>query len=363
MNSRVQNQYDPNYVSPPGETLLELLKEKGMSQAELARRMGRPKKTINEIIRGKAAITPETALQIERVLGTPASFWNNREQYYRQYLARTEERKHLTSYVGWLKEFPIKAMIDKGWIQPHPDRVQQLHELLQFFGIAFPDQWNEQWSRNAVAYRKTYAFASDQEALAAWLRRGELEAQDISCRPYSAKRFREILNNIRHLTIKPPEEFCPELESLCSEAGVAVVFVPQLPRARVSGATCWLSSDKALIQLSLRYKMDDHLWFTFFHEAGHILLHGKRDVFLEGLDTDDVKEQEANEFAANMLVPQARLKELLDFRWGRIGKRSIQAFANEIGIAPGIVVGRLQHDEVIPFTHCNALKTRFKWAD
>ena len=54
--------------------------------AELAESTGRPRKTINEIIAGKAEITAETALQLERVLGIPASFWNNLERNYQESL-------------------------------------------------------------------------------------------------------------------------------------------------------------------------------------------------------------------------------------------------------------------------------------
>src|ERR1035438_10206680 len=106
MSEQIQNQYVPDVVSPPGETLLELLESRRMSQAELADRTGRPKKTINEIVRGKAAITAETALQFERVLGIPASFWMAREQNYREALARCEELSTLESQSEWLETVP-----------------------------------------------------------------------------------------------------------------------------------------------------------------------------------------------------------------------------------------------------------------
>jgi HTH-type transcriptional regulator/antitoxin HigA len=365
MSNETQNLYTPDYVSPPGETLLEKIEELGMSQAELAQRVGRPKKTVNEIIWGKAAITPRTALQLERVLGIPASFWNNREQQYRQHLARKEEEMRLSNQVDWLQEFPVKAMAKMGWIQAFDDKVQQVSELLEFFGVASPEQWDAIWDPSLVAFRKTRAFRSDRGAVSAWLRKGEIEAQDIRCQPYSVKTFRQTLSGIRHLTLESPEIFHPELVRLCAEAGVAVVFVPQLPKARVSGATRWLTPDKALIQLSLRYKKDDQLWFTFFHEAGHILLHGKRDVFLEGDDANDAKEQEADDFAARTLIPPLKLKKFLEeLKPGYCpSKNAIRAFANEIGIAPGIVVGRLQHDEHLPYSHCNDLKRTFVWVD
>jgi addiction module HigA family antidote len=86
MTNTTENTYTPDFISPPGETLAEILEEKNMSQSELAQRMGRPKKTINEIIKGKAEITIDTSLQIQLVLGTPASFWIERERLYRESL-------------------------------------------------------------------------------------------------------------------------------------------------------------------------------------------------------------------------------------------------------------------------------------
>lgn len=364
MVNQIQNQYLPDYVSPPGETLLEKIEELRMTQAELARRMGRHKKTVNEIIQGKAPITPETALQLERVLGIPASFWNNRELHYRQYLAQKQLEKQLGSCIHWLEKFPVKDMIKKGWIQACGDEIQQLNELLNFFGVSSPEQWNAIWDPCWVAFRKTRAYVSDQYALSAWLRRGEIEAQGIHCQPYSTKNFRLALEEVRHLTLEAPEVFQPETVRLCAEAGVAVVFVPQLPKTRTSGATRWLAPDKAMIQLSLRYRTDDHLWFTFFHEAGHILLHGKREAFLEGHDENEVQNQEADAFAARTLIPPAALERFLaSTKPGHISKKAILEFSAEIGIAPGIVVGRLQYDGYLPYTHCNKLKRTLTWVE
>jgi HTH-type transcriptional regulator/antitoxin HigA len=368
MDSVVQNQYKPDYVSPPGETILEMITELGMSQAELAQRTGRTRKTINEIIQGKAPITPETALQLERALNIPARFWNTRESHYRHHLATKKEREYLLDHVDRLKNFPVRDMIKQGWIQAFDDEVEQLRELLRFFGIASPEQWKLMWADSSVAYRRSAAFQSEPGAVSAWLRQGEIEAQDIRCQPYSPETFRRALDAARSLTLEPAQVFQPKLIDLCAASGVAVTFVPELPKTRVSGATRWLTSDKALIQLSLRYRTDDHLWFTFFHEAGHILLHGKRDIFLEGDDAIDLKvareEEEASKFAADILIPQNALDAFVaGSKPGRISKQAIRDFAAKINIAPGIVVGQLQHDGFLPYTHCNGLKRKFAWAE
>ena len=348
----------PDYAVPPGDSLLETLQTLGMSQAELANRTGRPLKTINEIIKGKAAITPETALQLERVLGVPARFWNNLERNYRDALARIKERKKIAGGTALLRKVPVPALIKAKAIKNLPDKAALVVEVLNFFGVGSPAAWGRVWTAQRAVFRQSPAFRSAPGAVAAWLRIGELRAQRIQCAPFDRAKFLKALEQIRALTVKPPEIFQPELDQLCANTGVAAVFVTELPGTHVSGATRWLTPKKALIQLSLRYKSDDHLWFTFIHEAGHILLHGKRRVFLEDSRTTNAHEKEANAFAANTLIPSATLREFQ--RRGDISRAAIRKFAEGLGISPGIVVGRLQHEGVLPYSHCNDLKRRFE---
>ena len=140
------------------------------------------------------------------------------------------------------------------------------------------------------------------------------------------------------------------------------MFVRELPKSRAYGATRWLSPIKALLQLSLRYKTNDHLWFTFFHEAGHIVLHGKRETFLEGdrHSGSRTQEAEANQFACDLLIPPNDYEDLVQAR--PITADNVKRFAKGIGIAPGIVVGRLQHDGHLAYSELNGLKVRYEWA-
>lgn len=358
-DQNLKNQYEPDEVSPPGDTLQETIDALSMTQAELAERMGRPKKTINEIVKGKAALTAETALQLEKVLGVPASFWNNRERLYREYLARQNETQQLAHHVDWCQRFPIGEMIKRGWLKKAAEEVSQLRELLKFFGIASPEQWQGAYA--AALCRKSES--SKQEPLTVWFRAGELVAKDIDCAPFRPESFREALSKIRGLTTHPTN-FKQPLVQLCAAAGVAVVFIPELPSSGVSGATRWLTPTKALLQLSLRYKRDDQLWFTFFHEAGHILLHGKTKIFLEDGDgaQDPTLEEEADRFAGDWLIPPNELRAFLAQSRGYFRTTSVRAFAKRIGIAPGIVVGRLQHDKLIGFEQMDNLKCRLLWA-
>lgn len=360
MVRQVQNAFSPNYAVPPGEILEEELESRGMSQAELAQRMGLAKKTINEIVKGKAPITHDSALKLERIFRQPAEYWLNLENLFQQSQAREQERKKLKGDSRWLERLPLKQMIAFGWIEKRETPALQLEEVLSFFGIASIEQWDAVWGRLCVAYRKSNAFEASPEAISVWLRQGEFEAQSINCEPYDGQKFREVLSDLRSLTCeKDPEVFVPRLQAQCAACGVAVVFVPELEATRVSGATRWLTKDKAIIQLSLRYKSDDHLWFTFFHEAGHIVKHGKKELFLEGAKLKDAHEEEANEFASSVLVPPKELSEFI--RDGDLSGAAVTRFATRIGISPGIVVGQLQHCGELPYTHLNGLKQRFRW--
>ena len=359
MAEQFRNEYEPSDVSPPGATLRELLEDRGLTQSDLATRMGRPQKTISEIINGKAAITPETALELELVLSVPASFWNARERDYRAYLARRAQEERLASQLEWLRDFPVGAMAKAGWLERHRDKKRQLKELLQFFGVASPEQWQNVFSACGVSFRQSKSFSSDRYALSAWLRCGILISEQTHCAAYDKGRFVDALAQVRCLTLEPPSVFVPAMKELCADAGVVVAFVPQLPKARVSGATRWVNADKALIQLSLRYKTDDQLWFTFFHEAAHIVLHGKRLIFLDTDESEGDLEDEANRWAADALIPRGEYEEFAALATD--SKNRIRNFARSVGIAPGIVVGRLQHDGVLPHSHCNDLKRRLEW--
>lgn len=361
MASLPETEYYPDTLYYPGEFLRELLEEKEMTQVELARRTGRPVKTVNEIIKGKTSITTDTALQLERVFGVPAHFWVNLEQSYQEHLARREEHKQLKEQIGWYKQLPVAEMLKWEWIQERNTDADQVSELLNFFGVSSKKSWCDVYSNLQTAYRQSASFEVDKMALAAWLRQGELEAMKIECNAFDRGTFLKALEEIRKRTVQSPEVYQESIRDICAKAGVATVFTPEMPRTRVFGATRWLTPTKALIQLSLRYKTDDHLWFTFFHECGHILRHGKKIVFLDGKEKEGRMEEEANRFAASFLIPNDQYKDFISI--GDFTCSNIKQFAGEMEIAAGIVVGRLQHDGHLPFKKCNSLKQCLKWVE
>jgi len=345
---------------PPGELLTETLEALDLSQAELARRMDRPVQAINEIARGTKEITPETAIQLERVLGVPAHIWLGLETEYQHTKARLEDRKRLEEEANLTPRFPCDALARLGWIPKTSNRVERAAHLLSFFGVGSLRVVRE---AEAVAFRTSRAKEAQPEALAAWLRKGVLEGQSIITKHFSEPGLRAVLPELRRLTTKMPAVFEPGVKKALASAGVALVLLPHLPKTHANGAARWLSPEKALIQLSLRGKWADIFWFTLFHEIGHLLLHGRRDVFIEWVDRgEDNRETEADNFASDVLIPSAAFAEFRRMHT-LVSRASVISFARSQDISPGIVVGRLQHDGIIRFSDLNGLRIRLEWAE
>jgi len=353
-------QYKPDYAVPPGEILEETLEARNIKKKDLAERCGLSAKTVSLIMSGKAPITPETAIQLERVLGVSANIWSNLDVNYRLFQAKVAAHKELSKYEGWLERFPIAQLIKREIIQSKDDTAEMVEQLLDFFGVGSVPAWQERIGQLHVAFRRSPSFKSSPESVATWLIIGELRAEKVDCAPYNKSKIEKALEEIKRLTREEPEVFEPKMKQLCAEAGVALVFVSELPKTHLSGATRWLNKDKALIMLSLRYKQDDQFWFSFFHEAGHIIHHSKKSVFLdeENMESSD-EEQWANQFAADMLMPGEIYNNFVTKK--EYTSPAVQSFAQQLGIAPGIVVGRLQHENIIPYkSSLNYLKRRFK---
>ena len=349
----------PNWISPPGDTISDILEERDWTQEDFAKRMGISTKHISQLINGKAPITQKTAMKLERVIGGTAGFWLNREIQYRENLHRLEEAKNLDGWVDWLDELPVKELMKSGDIEKirliPKNKPEVVNNMLCFFGVASPEEWRTQYKGMAVAFRSAKR-EHDIGAVSAWLRLGEIEAENADIPEYNASKFKKALNEIRKLTIKSPNEFRDEMQRLCREAGVSLIFVPAISRAHVSGAARWLNPHKPIIQLSLYGKTNDKFWFSFFHEAVHILKHGKDAVFLDdSLDTNNnhsAEEIEANKLASNILIPPKYSKHLSELN----SKSAVKQFSDMIGIHPGIVVGRLQYEGFIEQSWMNDLK-------
>jgi Zn-dependent peptidase ImmA (M78 family) len=300
-----------------------------------------------------------TALLLEKVLGIDARFWINRESLYREKLARIEEAKQYEGWISWVKVLPHKLLRKLGYLKAETESPALVAELLQFFGVGSPNQWEKVYGNQYAntSFRKTEAFETSLGAIATWLRIGEIEKQKMELPDFDKEKFKSVLQEALVMVRKHPEDFAVRLRSLCQEAGVALVYTVQIQKAPASGAVRWVGGHP-LLQLTDRYKTNDHFWFNFFHEAGHILLHGKKDVFYEdmpGYELDEKKESEANIFAANQLLPESFIDDLPS---KKLKEQDIRDIARDYKTHPAIVVGRLQTLKRIEPSFFNQLKMR-----
>jgi transcriptional regulator with XRE-family HTH domain len=336
--ARKKYEFKPDYAVPPGDTLLEVMESLGMTQKELAIRTGLTEQTLTRIFKGEQPVSYETANRLELVTQVPARLWNNLEAQYREQIVKLEERQRLESNIEWLKTIPTKELIERGYLEADRDKTALLRKTLAFFGVSSVRAWRDIWERPVVAARRSPCFESRLGDAAAWIRQGELQAHEIACAPFDKKRFKDALPKIRTLTREQPAVFEPEIKRLCAEAGVAVALVREMKKVPWNGATKWLTPRKAMILLSLRGKGEDKFWFSFFHEAGHVLHDSKKDLLINDGSHDDPREERANVFASEILIPAQYNNDIRLFH----SKTEIISLADELGVSPGIVAGRYQ---------------------
>lgn len=342
---------------PPGETLREYLDNWNMSQKNLAVRLELSPKHVNEIIQGKAPITTETAIKLETVLGLPASFWLGLETIYQEAKAHASISEVLDREKKILKSFNYAELARHGLVEKTRVVYEKLKNLRNFFGVVNLESIPK---LIPVAFRVSNNFDPSSLALAAWLQQGEILAREIKTESYSKSGIKTLIKELRALTTLPQEEYLDLLEKKCAKNGIALVIVPHLSKTYANGAIKWVNSDKVILQLSTRGGYSDIFWFTLFHELGHIYYgHNKKEVLIDSLHKSLAIEKEADEFASENLIPKAKYQE---FKKRTVfSSDGIIAFANDIKIHPGIVVGRLAHDKLITHNQFNDLREKISY--
>lgn len=355
--------FEPDWLSAPGATIATLLRKKNISLPEFAKMLKCSQEQARALLSGRAVITGETARLLQEKLGGSADFWISREELFRKDVARLQGKGRDEAAKLWLNELPLNDMQKFGWLKLSQSLDAKVKACLKFFDVPDVDTWRTKYNivLSVVSFRTSLTYRSEPGAVLAWLRQGEMLSEKINCKKWDLEKFRDSLTKIKTLThIKEVERLLPELQRICAECGVALVIARSPKGCKASGATRFLSPDKAMILLSFRHLTDDHFWFTFFHEAAHLLLHSKHAIFIEdGSEVTEQEEAEANAYAADFLIPKEYKEEL---NINRIGKIEILRAAAKFGISRGIVVGQLQHMKILDADKFNWMKRRYSWA-
>jgi len=339
-------------ATPPGATIKEQLNTRGMTQKEFAKRMDMSEKHISHLVNGEVRLSQDVAQRLESVLGLPAEFWNNLESRFREKLARVELENAIDEDQEIAKEIPYNEMSKYHWVPETRTASERVMNLRKFFSVARLDVL-ESLMIPGIAYRRTEVKENHNYALAAWAQKARIEASNIEVAGIDIKRLNTIIPRIRAMTTKNPEEFCPELEGLLTSCGIALVLLPHMKGTCLHGAT-FPDGNKIVMGLTVRGCDADRFWFSLFHEIGHIL---SGHINRNGEATPE-EEDIADVFSANTLIPESSFLAFIEQK--DFSAISIKAFATQIDIDPGIVVGRLQKSNYIGYNQCNTLKTKYK---
>ena len=352
------DQFTPMWASPPGHTIMTRLDELGVDQETFAEWLDAPQEVVVGLLDGREPITVELARRLSSTVGASVQFWVNRDCQYRDSLVRVETD-------GWLSELPVDDMAKFGWIRAVQDRPTKAREALDFFGVEDLVAWKSEYEPLLFRshMRISDSVRSSAPAVAAWLRKATVEASLVETASWNAEVLSSSLTEMRALTrVKDPDVFLPRLRELLASAGVALAVVPSMPGCPASGAALRLSPERAMLIVSGRFLADDQFWFTVFHEVGHLLLHESDELVLDnpGGEDDDasVKEQEANSFAADALLPEDVRATVPP---GKLTYRDVVGVARRAGVSAGVVVGQLQFERRIGFEQLNKAKRRYRW--
>ncbi len=347
--------FTPNWLSPPGDTMLDLIRAMKMTLDEFSTASGISLTELERLLDGRQRITDDIAVRLGEATGTPSHFWVARDEQYRESALRLGK--------NWADEIKIGEILKRGWVEPFQDLADGIIGALSFFETRDVGSWERRYRTvlDTAAFRTSPAYESSLGPTAAWLRRGEIEGSALSCLSWNKQKFSDAIPEIRKLTrLKDPKNFVPKIQAICGRCGVAFVILRPTSGCKASGATWMIKEDRALILMSGRYRADDHFWFTFFHEAGHVILHGDRlTVDGEEMSSNLDIENEANQFAQDVLIPKSFREEFINLP---MIPDNVIRFSVKVGLAAGIVAGQLQRLRS-NYCYLNGLKRRYDYVD
>jgi HTH-type transcriptional regulator/antitoxin HigA len=351
-----KREWSPNWAIHPGVLLQEHLESRDLSQAEFARVAGLTPKLVSTIIKGSNPVTAETAIRLERVLGLKAYIWTGIQSRWDLFQARKVDGTPDTR--KWLSLFPIAELKQRNWLTQTNNEKELVDSLLHLFQIGTPEAYSAKVRAFAAHHRRSKRHATSEHNVFTWLMLGGCTARQSNMSTFDSRKFNDALQKIRNFTTGNPNAFIAEMKILCCDAGVALVLERPMSKTFLCGSALWIDPYRALIQISPAIKSNDQFWWTFFHEAAHIVLHRGRNFIDDQNGVGDEVEEEADSWAEDILVGRDRFAQFKATQ-PRSG-REIIAFADRVGVHAGIIVGMLQHSHVLPPRHLNHLKLKFE---
>lgn len=352
--------FSPDRVSPPGDTIIDLMDEHGLTDEELSKKIGLSFSKGQQLLAGHVHLNERIASKLQEIFDVSIDFWLKREGTYRKQIEYLDNINK-----DWLESLPVRDMIEYGWIPKTSSRESKFKNCLNFFGINSVNDFTHKINTEAplVAFRKSLSLKTVPVADIVWITKAQEMSARNQCELWNKNKLKSLIPEIRQATNESDiRKFIPHLRSVLATAGVSLVVLPTPSGCRASGATCFFEPDCATLIVSFRHLTDDHFWFTLFHEIGHLILHDAVSVRLEGeVELTADEESEADQFATNTLIPEFFQKEIKNYSFKNW--KDIVRIARKIGVSKGIVLGHLQHIGNIPYSHLNKFKVRYRKED
>ena len=349
----------------PGETIADVLEERGLTQAELAARTGVTPAYISNVISGKKNISANFAMSLEYALGVPKSFWLNLQanydaellEYNEEHTITDEEkevRKKLSDIIKFLRELlmiPEKQSINENILSLRS--VFQVSNLCNLKDLVPPG-----------AFRLATNTTVDPYVLGAWLRICQMSAKREHENEFDADKVHLLVAELKSIMVDETCDLQTQLTSTMMKYGIDFSVVHNFRGAPVHGYICQKSENRYQMALTIRGAYADIFWFSLFHELGHIVNGdvSKTQKFIDVVEQEQTsREIAADKFATNALINQSDYIRFIRARNFSIG--SIKQFAKSQKIMPYMIIGRLQKEGLIPYNWFSEHKTRYKWAE
>lgn len=336
----------------PGYYVEEILEDLEMTQDEFAKRLDISAKTISKLINAQIPLSNDLATRISIMLGISVETLLNLQKTYDLKLLEIEKAKKFDSQVEILKMIDYNYFV-KNHILSIADSVsEKIQNLCAFLKVS--DLTLLKDSDLLASFKTSIQTVTDKNIINAnvWLQTAINFGLRKKVEPFNEKKLKAAVPEIRKMTLMNPKDFLPKLEQIFKECGVAFVLLPSLKNCGVNGVVKWFD-DKVILAINDRNSYADTFWFALFHEICHVFQKKKTKTIINDnklSQTSNELEEAADKYARNILLPPKDYEELLTSELGGISYKRICSFAEKVGIHPGIIVGRLQHDGIIPYS-------------
>ncbi len=309
----------------------------GMKQKDLQPYIGSASK-VSEVLNGKRPLSLSMIRKLHKGLGIPAE------------VLLADSTPEIPELVYDVSAFPFNEMLKRDYIS-FSGSVREAKEYGEELLSCFFNIFNGKPPH--PVHCRSGKDVVDHNSLVAWQARCLYQIKTAKLPAYKADHIsEEFASTLAKLSYT--ENGTQSAVDFLNKKGIHVVFLKHLPGTHLDGASFMSPDGNPVIAMTLRHDRIDNFWFTLLHELGHIHLHISEAVSLAFFDsesnlrkTQDKRELEANQFAANALIPEQSWVEHRDDLLNRPTESKVNAFAEMLTIHRSIVAGRIRFEKNI----------------